>query len=51
MLNREVLEVGAPVSERISSPTVSFADIEKVLAVALRYGLEIIPPPAESSQI
>ncbi|MEH2170604.1 MAG: hypothetical protein V7K41_28935 [Nostoc sp.] len=36
---------------RISSPTVSPADIEKVLAAAPSYGIEIILPPAESSQV
>lgn len=50
-LEKFFTEVGMPVSERISSPTVSPADIEKVLAAAPRYGLEIIPPLAESSQI
>lgn len=33
------IEVGVPVSERISSPTVTPADIEKVLAAAPRYGM------------
>jgi quercetin dioxygenase-like cupin family protein len=47
-LEKFFIEVGVPVSERMSSPAVSPADIEKIMAAAPRYGLEIIPPPAEN---
>ncbi|RCJ18318.1 cupin [Nostoc minutum NIES-26] len=50
-LEKFFIEVGVPVLERMSSPTVSPADIEKVLAAASRYGLEIILPPTESSGV
>jgi quercetin dioxygenase-like cupin family protein len=37
-----------PAAEITHSPTVTPADIEKVLTAAPRYGLEIIPPPPDA---
>ncbi len=46
-----VVEVGVPVTERETMPpVVSLADIEKVMATAPKYGIEIIPPAAEHSK-
>jgi hypothetical protein len=43
--------VGVPVTDGASHPpAVSPADIEKVMATASKYGVEIIPPPREPSQ-
>ncbi|MEI1375452.1 quercetin 2,3-dioxygenase [Nostoc sp. UHCC 0926] len=50
-LEKFFMEVGVPVSERTQLPSLSPADIEKILAAAPRYGLEIILPSAESSQV
>lgn len=50
-LEKFFMEVGVPVSERTQLPTGSPADMEKALAAASKYGLEIIPPPATSSQV
>ena len=44
------MKVGVPILERTQVPSVSLADIEKVLA-ASKYGLEIIPSSAESSEV
>ncbi|BAY14002.1 cupin domain-containing protein [Calothrix sp. NIES-2098] len=44
-LEKFFIEVAIPVGEITQPPTVSPADIEKVIAAAPRYGLEIIPPP------
>ena len=40
--------VGHPVTDSTDSPMVSPAEIERVLAIAPQYGLEIIPPPTEA---
>jgi hypothetical protein len=46
-----LVEVGVPVTDGVSHPpAVSPADIEKVMATASKYGVEIIPPPREPSQ-
>ncbi|MEH2325401.1 MAG: hypothetical protein V7K32_17955 [Nostoc sp.] len=45
------MKVGVPILERTQVLNVSLADIEKVLAAASKYGLEIIPSSAESSQV
>ncbi|MDM9582104.1 quercetin 2,3-dioxygenase [Nostoc sp. GT001] len=50
-LEKFFMEVGVPVSERTQLPRVNPADIEKALAAASKYGLEIIPPSAEPSQL
>jgi quercetin dioxygenase-like cupin family protein len=45
-LEKFFIEVGTPVSEQNAvSPGVTDADIEKLLATAPKYGLEILPPP------
>ncbi|HIK08058.1 MAG TPA: quercetin 2,3-dioxygenase [Trichormus sp. M33_DOE_039] len=43
-----LMEVGVPVEDITQSPTASPADIEKVIAAAPKYGMEIIPPPSET---
>lgn len=45
------MEVGVPVSDRMQLPSVSPADMEKAMTAASKYGLEIIPPSAASSQV
>lgn len=46
-LEKFFAEVGKPVQDTDSEPPlVSAADIEKLLATAPKYGLEIIPPPS-----
>jgi hypothetical protein len=43
-----VVEVGVPVTDGVvPPPAVSPADIEKVMAIAPKYGIEIIPPPGK----
>ena len=50
-LEKFFAQVGVPVSNNtIQPPKVTPADIEKVMATASKYGLEIIPPPGESSK-
>ncbi|MFB2981377.1 quercetin 2,3-dioxygenase [Microseira sp. BLCC-F43] len=47
-LEKFFIEVGTTVSaENLTPPAVTSADIEKLIATASKYGLEIIPPPAE----
>jgi hypothetical protein len=43
-LEKFFAEVGQAATDRSSPPPVTPADIEKLLAVAPRYGLEIQPP-------
>lgn len=44
-------QVGVPVTNRATQPPkVTPTDIEKVMATAPKYGLEIIPPPGEHSK-
>ncbi|MEH2137661.1 hypothetical protein [Nostoc sp.] len=50
-LEKFFMEVGVPVSETMQLPSVSPADMEKMLVAASKYGLEIIPPPAASSHV
>lgn len=46
-----VREAGIPVTNGEAMPiSVSPADIEKVMATAPKYGITILPPPAESSK-
>lgn len=48
-LEKFFAQVGVPVENQLNQPPpVSPADIERVLASASDYGLEIIPPPANS---
>ncbi|MGE5655878.1 MAG: cupin domain-containing protein [Actinomycetota bacterium] len=48
-LEKFFAEVGTPVTERSQTPPpVSPAEIEKLLATAPKYGLEIIPPPSQT---
>ena len=48
-LEKFFMEVGTPVSEgNAVSPGVTDADIEKLLATAPKYGLEVLPPPTSS---
>ncbi|MEH1807031.1 cupin domain-containing protein [Nostoc sp.] len=42
-----IAEAGKPANQVISVPPLSPADLEKILATAPKYGIEIIPPPAE----
>jgi quercetin dioxygenase-like cupin family protein len=42
------MEIGVPAVDITHSPTVSPADIEKVMATAPKYGLQIIPPPSQA---
>jgi quercetin dioxygenase-like cupin family protein len=43
-----VIEAGVPVTDAADKiPEISPADIEKVMATALKYGINIIPPHAE----
>jgi quercetin dioxygenase-like cupin family protein len=44
-LEKFFMEVGKPVANHPSPPIVSPEDIEKIMAEAPQYGLEIIPPP------
>jgi quercetin dioxygenase-like cupin family protein len=49
-LEKFFAQVGVPVAnQEAPPPAISPADIEKMLAIAPQYGLEIIPPPVESS--
>ncbi|MBD2356839.1 cupin domain-containing protein [Tolypothrix sp. FACHB-123] len=41
------MEIGVPAIDIKHSPTVSPADIEKVIATAPKYGLQIILPPSQ----
>ncbi len=44
-------EVGKPIEDpQAPLPAVEPADIEKILAIAPKYGIEIIPPASDSSQ-
>ncbi|GET43668.1 quercetin 2,3-dioxygenase [Microseira wollei] len=46
-LEKFFIEVGTTVSaENLTPPAVTSADIEKLIATAPKYGLEILPPPA-----
>lgn len=42
------MEIGVPAVDITHSPNVSPADIEKVIATAPKYGLQIIPPESQS---
>ncbi len=44
-LEKFFMAVGQPLANHPSLPTVSPEDIEKIMATAPQYGLEIIPPP------
>lgn len=49
-LEKFFAEVGVPAADPLAPPMpVSPADIEKVLATAPKYGLEIVPPPPQVS--
>ncbi|MBW4563845.1 MAG: quercetin 2,3-dioxygenase [Mojavia pulchra JT2-VF2] len=50
-LEKFFMEIGVPAIDITHSPTVSPADIEKAMATAPIYGLEIISPPNEISHI
>lgn len=44
-------EVGQAATSQVTpAPTLSSVDLEKILATAPKYGIEIIPPPSESSR-
>ena len=43
-LERFFAEVGQEATDRSSPPPVTPADVERLLAVAPRYGIEISPP-------
>ena len=43
-LEKFFAEIGTPVEQSALPPAISPADLEKVLATAPKYGLEIIPP-------
>jgi len=46
-LEKFFIEVGTTVSEEnLTPPAVTSADIEKLIATAPQYGLQILPPPA-----
>lgn len=45
-LEKFFIEVGTTVSEKNIPPAVTPAEIEKLMAIASKYGLEILPPPA-----
>lgn len=44
-LEKMFAEVGQPMREGDAPPPPSHADIEKLLAIAPQYGVEILPPP------
>ncbi|MBD2162811.1 quercetin 2,3-dioxygenase [Calothrix membranacea FACHB-236] len=48
-LEKFFMEIGVPAIEMSNLPTVTPADIEKVMASAPKYGLEIIPPKADAN--
>ncbi|BAY29576.1 cupin 2 domain-containing protein [Nostoc carneum NIES-2107] len=48
-LEKFFMEIGVPAIEMSQSPTVTPADIEKVMLFAPKYGLEIIPPQAKAN--
>jgi len=45
-----IAEVGKSTNTQVTpAPTLSPADLEKILTTAPNYGIEIIPPPSEPS--
>ncbi|MBD2451951.1 cupin domain-containing protein [Nostoc sp. FACHB-152] len=43
-----IADVGKPINQVISGSPLTRADLENILATAPKYGIEILPPPAES---
>jgi hypothetical protein len=43
-----IAEVGKSANKVISGSPLSPADLDNILATAPKYGIEILPPPAES---
>ncbi|BAY28039.1 cupin 2 conserved barrel domain protein [Calothrix sp. NIES-2100] len=43
-----IADVGKAANSVISAPSLSPTDLERILATAPKYGIEILPPPAEN---